>query len=86
MRCIKAFTTTTALEKLTGKGWEGFVSSGLVNSKCRCEVSLGSTSSEKHMVQLGLYSPKIETGASWDPKKHRWFRKALQFPAFRFYL
>lgn len=34
MRCIKAFTTTK-LEKLTGKGWEGFVFSGLVNS-VRC--------------------------------------------------
>lgn len=86
MTCIEAFTTTTVLEKLTGKGWEGFVSSGLLNSQCRCEVSLGSTSSEKHMVQLGLYSPKIDTGASWDTKKHKWFRKACPSPPFRFYL
>lgn len=86
MTCIEAFTTTTVLEKLTGKGWERFVSSGLLNSQCRCEVSLGSTSSEKHMVQLGLYSPKTDTGALWDPKKHKWFRKACPSPPFRFYL
>lgn len=30
-------------------------------------MSLGSTSSEKHLVQLGLHSPETETGASWTP-------------------
>lgn len=37
-------------------------------------------------MQLGLHSPKPETGPSWDPRKHSWFREALPSPAFRFYL
>lgn len=82
VRCIEAFSTTT-LEKLTGEAWEGFASSGLVN---RVGVRCLWAALKKHTVQVGLYSPKIENGASWEPRKHRWFREALPPPAFRFYL
>lgn len=87
MRCIECFTTTTEKPdwKVTGRFCAFLVSYWW--SLCSCDVQLGSTNCKKsRWVQLGLYTPKIETGALRDPGRQSWFREALPPPAFRFYL